>query len=112
MSDQWYCSRNGKQVGPMSEAQLRQSAAVGKLQPTDLVWKQGMGEWTPAQKLKGLFPPAAPNPQLPPPLPAAALSRSSTSAAPALWTPDVACNWSLLLSWGFGAFLLAANWRA
>lgn len=30
---------------------------------------------------------------------------------PSLWTPEVACNWSLLFGGAFGAFVGAANWR-
>ena len=35
--------------------QLKQSAASGQLQPSDLVWKDGMGQWIEARKIKGLF---------------------------------------------------------
>lgn len=44
---------------------------------------------------------------------AAATSNSPASGeAPALWNPKWLGAWSLLLSWGFGAFLLARNWKA
>lgn len=33
-------------------------AAVGKLRPHDLVWKEGMKQWLPASNIKGLFPTA------------------------------------------------------
>jgi len=58
MGQEWYIAQNGQRVGPISEAELRQQAAAGKIQPSDMIWKQGMDKWVPASKVKGLFPPA------------------------------------------------------
>lgn len=73
MADQWYYGRKGQQLGPITEAQLRQLAASGQLLQTDSVWKKGMAQWVKADQIKGLFPPApqAPEstPDAPPPLP-------------------------------------------
>src|SRR5687767_6966410 len=47
--------------------------------------------------------------------PAANLSPSATQAAvaaPALWNPDAAGNWSLLFTPIFGAILVSKNWQA
>jgi len=55
MGDQWYYSRGGKQGGPVSAAQLKQLAYTGQVSPTDLLWKEGLGDWIPAAKVKGLF---------------------------------------------------------
>ncbi len=66
MADQWYYSKQGQRVGPVSEAQLQQLVASGQLQPTDLVWKQGMTNWTSASNA-GLFPCAAESAGPPPP---------------------------------------------
>ena len=56
MTQQWFYSKHGQQQGPVSSEQLKQLAASGQLQPTDLVWKDGMGQWVEARKVKGLFP--------------------------------------------------------
>lgn len=61
----WHYSRNGTQHGPVSPQELRSLASSGGLLPTDLVWKQGLPEWVPAEKINGLFA----SPADPPPLP-------------------------------------------
>src|SRR5262245_54926646 len=64
MADEWYFTVQGQRQGPVSTAQLREYAASGHLQPSDLVWKDGMPNWVPAGDARGLFPhevaPAAP----------------------------------------------------
>ncbi|GAB6903461.1 SPFH domain-containing protein [Kineosporia succinea] len=45
---QWYIAVNGAQQGPLDEAGLQAQASSGALSGTTLVWKAGMGEWTPA----------------------------------------------------------------
>ena len=64
---QWFYAKNNQQHGPVSEEQLKQLAASRQLNPSDLVWTDGMSEWTEARKLKGLFPTQAPpSPPSPP----------------------------------------------
>jgi len=66
----WHVSRGQRQAGPYAAAELGQMAADGRLQRTDLVWKQGMAGWQPAGELRGLFGDAAngtPPPLGPPP---------------------------------------------
>ena len=122
---QWYYSKNNQQQGPVSSGQLKQLAVSGQLQPSDLVWKEGMGQWVEGRKIKGLFPAAPPaNSQVPPPIPTAPNIPSVPTAAiptnqppsidqpPALWNPTAAGRWSFPLSWAFGAFLLARNWKS
>jgi hypothetical protein len=53
----WYYARDNEQQGPVSATQLRQLAHSGALAATDLVWREGMGEWAPAKQIKGLFNP-------------------------------------------------------
>ena len=53
---QWHYSKSGQQQGPVSSEQLKQLAASGQLQPSDLVWKEGMAQWAEARRMKGLFP--------------------------------------------------------
>lgn len=72
MAEQWYYTRNKQQVGPVSMEQVRQLALAGQLQPTDLVWKDGMAQWTPANQIAGLFgQPQAGFTVAPPPVPVA-----------------------------------------
>jgi hypothetical protein len=62
MATDWYFARNDEQRGPHSSAELKELAAIGDLRPTDLVWREGMPEWVPANKVKGLFAESVPPP--------------------------------------------------
>ena len=53
---QWWYAREDEQFGPVSAAELRRLASQGGLSPGDLVWREGLAEWAPAARLKGLFP--------------------------------------------------------
>jgi hypothetical protein len=53
---QWWYARDDEQLGPLSPSELRRLASSGGLAPTDLVWRDGMAEWAPAARIKGLFP--------------------------------------------------------
>lgn len=90
---QWFFSNAGQQRGPVSTEQLKQLAASGRLQPTDLVWKDGMGQWAEAKNIEGLFPPPTRITRLPsllppdatagpPPMPAAAPAGPAVSSSP------------------------------
>jgi hypothetical protein len=78
MPQDWFVNRGGQQrQGPISASELQSLAKSGKLDPDDLVWKEGMAQWLPARKVKGLFattPP--PLPPIPPPI------TSPTSSVP------------------------------
>lgn len=53
---QWYYSKNGTQLGPIGDEEIKAKIASGEVAPTDLVWKDGMGDWLPAgqvQELRG-----------------------------------------------------------
>lgn len=68
MEIQWYYSNQGKQLGPVPTERLKQLAASGQLQPSDMVWKEGMAQWAEASHVKGLFPAVqAPPAAAPPP---------------------------------------------
>jgi len=56
----WYYAKEGKQLGPISFEALARLAAEGAIQPSDLVWKRGMAQWTAASTVDGLVPPDAP----------------------------------------------------
>jgi hypothetical protein len=55
MADQWYYTRQGQRFGPHSIDQMRQMALAGQLLQTDLVWTDGMTEWTAAGRVPQLF---------------------------------------------------------
>ena len=52
---EWRYSKNGQQHGPVTSSQLKELAAAGQIGANDLVWKDGMAEWTPASSIDGLF---------------------------------------------------------
>jgi hypothetical protein len=54
---QWYLARDGRQFGPLSEAELAKFIDLGHLQPTDLLWRDGFPDWRPAMVV---FPPRKP----------------------------------------------------
>jgi uncharacterized protein (TIGR03067 family) len=56
MTDGWYVRRDGKEIGPISDGELRSLATRGDLSPDDLVWKKGLNEWANAGTVTGLFP--------------------------------------------------------
>lgn len=52
---QWHYSRSDDhQAGPVSATELNRLAEAGELRSDDLVWKEGMAEWVPASRIKGL----------------------------------------------------------
>lgn len=64
----WFYSDGGNKLGPVTASELRELALQGQLQPTSLIWKEGMGDWVPASKVKDItF--AAASKAVPPPLP-------------------------------------------
>jgi hypothetical protein len=53
--EEWYYTTNNQQMGPVSWDELRQLASTGLLKPSDLVWKDGIGDWVKAERREGLF---------------------------------------------------------
>ena len=51
-----YLQIEGKQFGPLPEDQIRQSVALGQIQPGVLAWREGMPQWVPVGDLLGLTP--------------------------------------------------------
>lgn len=51
----WFYMKDGVKTGPLSSGALRDAARQGWLSPEDLVWVEGMLDWTPASKIKGVF---------------------------------------------------------
>jgi hypothetical protein len=62
VADQWYYSSGGQQQGPVDWDKLQGLAQGGKLQRSDMVWKEGMAEWKPASGVEGLSFAAGPSP--------------------------------------------------
>ncbi len=65
MANEWHYAQDGARHGPVSTDELRRLAAEGALAPTDLIWKAGMQEWTPASRARGLFTGDTVPPELP-----------------------------------------------
>ena len=57
---EWHCMIDGRQYGPINEDELRRWAQENRLGPQDLVWSEGMAEWSAAATVPGLFPEGAP----------------------------------------------------
>jgi len=53
----WKYRIDGQEHGPIDTKQLQDLAKTGQLRPADLIWREGLKEWVPASKAKGLFPP-------------------------------------------------------
>lgn len=60
----WFYARNWAKEGPVPESQLRELLARGEIQPSTLVWTQGMTQWQPLAET----PLAASGTAFPPPL--------------------------------------------
>ncbi|HQE28034.1 MAG TPA: AIM24 family protein, partial [Phycisphaerae bacterium] len=52
---EWYYAKGNQQLGPVTTQELQAMAADGRLSPEDLVWKEGLADWTPAGRVQGLF---------------------------------------------------------
>lgn len=56
MNADWFYSEGDERRGPVTEEELKRLATDGKLQKTDLVWKDGMKDWVEARTVDTLFP--------------------------------------------------------
>jgi hypothetical protein len=52
---EWYYAKDDQPCGPVSPVEHRQFAEQGELREETLVWREGMSEWIPAGRVKGLF---------------------------------------------------------
>ncbi len=71
----WFYADNGQQRGPVSEAEFDALVAAGSIQPSTLVWCEGMPSWRPLAEIR----PAESAAGGPPPTP----GDGTTSAPPA-----------------------------
>jgi hypothetical protein len=51
----WFYAKGDKHAGPVNSAELKRLATIGELKPDDLVWREGMADWTVARNVRGLF---------------------------------------------------------
>ena len=49
----WYYELNGEQRGPVAEEELKQLFETGSLTGENLVWREGLTDWTPYQSVFG-----------------------------------------------------------
>ena len=45
---QWYYAKEDQQYGPISQSEMRGLLDAGAVQPSDMVWREGLKDWTPA----------------------------------------------------------------
>ena len=50
----WYLSRDGEQIGPLTDRELSLFAEGGNFRPGDLLWTAGLDAWKPAGAVFGL----------------------------------------------------------
>ncbi|MGK2922505.1 MAG: DUF4339 domain-containing protein [Methyloceanibacter sp.] len=50
----WYLSRDGEQIGPLTDRELSLFAEGGNFRPEDLLWTAGLDAWKPAGAVFGL----------------------------------------------------------
>ncbi len=93
----WFAMLHGKQLGPMTSAELRARIAEGAVGPRTYLWKDGMEAWQRAKDLpglQGLFPqlPQAPKPppSIAPPQPPLGEFSTPSYAAPVAAAPTAA----------------------
>lgn len=60
---QWYYSKGGEQKGPVEQQELQRLLSTGEVQPTDLVWRDGMANWQAASQVSELAAVASAQPQ-------------------------------------------------
>ena len=55
----YFIGRQGRQLGPFTDREIRDQLAMGAIGYDDLIWQEGMADWKP---VRDLFSPAAPPP--------------------------------------------------
>lgn len=51
----WFVKKDGEQLGPFSDTKLKELVAAKQVALTDLIWYEGLPEWTQAKDVEGLF---------------------------------------------------------
>lgn len=75
----WYYARGEVERGPFTTIQIKALANAGKLRQDDLVWKEGMENWTSAKEVAELFPTDRPAGEAKPAAPSTLASESPTT---------------------------------
>ena len=112
-------AKNGSQLGPFSESDLRAKLTSGEFSPSDYAWHEGMTAWAPLGQLIGDAAPAtavphpapdlAPQPYHPPgtqtasPQPYSA-PQTYNSPYPAQYQPGAPTPWGAQGAAGYGGF--------
>jgi len=111
----WYYQLNHCQHGPTDAETIKDMLAQQILTRDSQVWTEGLSAWTRLgdTELASLLPTHVSPPLRPPESyhPSYDGGRATEPVRLQLWNPDVAANWSLLLTPAFGAYLHATNWR-
>ena len=84
----WYAVGQNK-LGPCSGSELLDLVAQGKLFPDTLVWKEGMPNWVPASRIKGLWQKLPSTPPAVPPLPSSEPSHEASSGTSTPISPSM-----------------------
>jgi len=53
----WFYAEEGKQVGPIEDAEFERLVSSGAIAPGTLVWREGMPNWEPLLKVRPSLPP-------------------------------------------------------
>lgn len=77
ISETWFYESNGERRGPITATELRSLAVSQEVKPSTLIWKEGLPDWVPASRVKGLFPQSS----SPPPLPKQDIKPTAIDAA-------------------------------
>jgi hypothetical protein len=90
----WFLARDGRQHGPLADAEMTKFVELGHLRPNDLVWRAGFAEWKPASAVFDLndktvtgAPKTEPAAQ-----PSGPVAKSATVAAPSAPTNSTPAN--------------------
>ena len=54
LEEEWYYSKEGRRLGPLSLHELQQMAAAGEIAPDTLVWSESMADWAAAGEVPKL----------------------------------------------------------
>jgi len=55
MVNHWYFAWGEHRFGPFTSIEMKQLADIGRLQPADIVWREGVETGVPASRIKNLF---------------------------------------------------------
>ena len=52
---EWYYAKADQQFGPVTTQDLQAMVADGRVQAADLIWTEGLADWTPAGRVQAVF---------------------------------------------------------